>query len=117
MAGLATNILIPSAAASLWDMQNCREDPNKFLCHDGECIDRIKKCDGQKHCSDESDESDCGTFLFAHFICGLLFLNSYHLLVNMDYVHSLIIDTYFLHYTTILKKLLYLAYFSNMPKQ
>ncbi|KAI4466638.1 vitellogenin receptor-like protein-related-related [Holotrichia oblita] len=59
LAGLATNTLIPSIAASLWDMQNCRQDPNKFLCHDGECIDRVRKCDSYKHCSDGSDESDC----------------------------------------------------------
>ena len=34
---------------------------NEFKCHNGEkCIENLKKCDGNKDCSDESDEKYCG---------------------------------------------------------
>lgn len=34
--------------------------PLEFQCRSGECIDNSRRCDGQRDCSDETDELDCG---------------------------------------------------------
>ncbi|GJQ88413.1 hypothetical protein Trydic_g9510, partial [Trypoxylus dichotomus] len=61
---LSIVLLISSTAvshpkASLWEIEDCRHDSGKFLCRDGGCVDRLKKCNGEKDCGDGSDESDC----------------------------------------------------------
>lgn len=42
------------------------EGPLKFLCKNGECIDRSKVCDSVKDCKDRSDEpkKECGKRIF-----------------------------------------------------
>lgn len=37
---------------------------NDYRCSSGECIDSEKECDGQKDCSDNSDELNCGRLIF-----------------------------------------------------
>ncbi|KRT81424.1 EGF-like domain containing protein, partial [Oryctes borbonicus] len=57
---IISSTVVLRSQASLWETENCRRDADKFLCRDGGCIDRAKKCNNQKDCVDGSDESDCG---------------------------------------------------------
>lgn len=36
----------------------CQED--SFQCENGECIPSVNLCDGHPHCTDGSDEAQCG---------------------------------------------------------
>ena len=36
----------------------------EFACEDGSCVDRSSRCDGNFDCSDNSDESECGSTVF-----------------------------------------------------
>ena len=40
------------------DVLTCKDD--EFTCFDGRCISGQFHCDGDKECSDGSDELDCG---------------------------------------------------------
>ena len=42
------------------DLENFVCPHNLFTCHNKECVLSNSKCDGTKHCSDGSDEWDCG---------------------------------------------------------
>lgn len=42
----------------------CRD--NELSCNNHQCVHRTLWCDGKKHCSDSSDEWNCGTSTHAH---------------------------------------------------
>lgn len=42
-------------------VQKCPGD-NTFTCKNGDVICDIHKCDGEKQCSDGSDEDECGEY-------------------------------------------------------
>lgn len=42
----------------------CRD--NELSCNNHQCVHRTLWCDGRKHCSDSSDEWNCGTNTCAH---------------------------------------------------
>lgn len=41
------------------ERDSCWEGDGKYLCQSGECIDSRRRCDGQVHCHDHSDEHGC----------------------------------------------------------
>ena len=43
------------------NLQQKVKQPGKFCCDDGYCIDSEKRCDGNNHCQDRSDENMCKT--------------------------------------------------------
>lgn len=46
----------------------CRD--NELACNNHECVHRTLWCDGRKHCSDSSDEWDCGTAAGRRHVCS-----------------------------------------------
>lgn len=60
-------LLFMILSSSLGDLTNAEQsssvsdcESNEFQCTDGQCILKIKKCDGNPHCADSSDEENCG---------------------------------------------------------
>lgn len=53
------SLLIPNKTSCLSDVVESQCEANQFGCSDGLCIPASWRCDGDKDCSDYTDESDC----------------------------------------------------------
>ena len=50
----------PNCHSYISDVPSVQCEPHEFVCNNGQCIDKRRRCDSQDDCGDNSDEDNCG---------------------------------------------------------